>query len=295
MPESPHDKHHSLARARRADLDGWVFLHAEGKPFERGYQHGYLLAGELREALRGIRYLIHQDTGVPFDWFARNARAMYEDMLRGNYGGKLDDGSGAEIIEEMEGIVAGANANRKGADPEVTLADLLGWNAYPEMICQWWPAVVGGQIKPPVPLPTAALQPAGAAAPARSAAGTTSPHHRAAPSSSPSGSGPPTAGSWPRTPPGSGSPTATLTTSSSTSSRTPVSGSSCSRSPATSTAARTSGSPPPGWSSPRRPSTSTGSTPPACRSSSGRAGPASTPARSRPGGSCSGSGTTAGT
>jgi hypothetical protein len=115
----------------------------------------------LREALRGIRYLIHQDTGVEFDWFAQNAQAMYEGMLRGNYGGKLGDGSGAEIIEEMEGIVAGANANRRGTEPEVTLADLLGWNAYPEMICQWWPAVLAGQIKPPVPLPTAAPQPAG--------------------------------------------------------------------------------------------------------------------------------------
>jgi hypothetical protein len=142
-----------LSRARREDINGWIHLRIGGEPRDRGFQHGYLLAPEIREALRSIRYLIFQGTGVKFDWFARNAQAMYEDMLRSDWGGKLKDGSGAEMLEELEGIVAGANKNRGPRDREVTLTEIIGWNAYPELICQWWPAVLGGSIKPAVPLP----------------------------------------------------------------------------------------------------------------------------------------------
>ena len=141
-----------LKRASRSDVNGWIQLHIEGSPSERGFQHGYLLARELREALTSIRYLIFQQTGVTFEWFAQNAQAMFADRLASNYGGKLADGSGAEILAEIEGIVEGANAARQSGDPEVTLADVIGWNAYPGMICQWFPAVMSGQIKPVVPL-----------------------------------------------------------------------------------------------------------------------------------------------
>ena len=57
----------------REDREGWVCVRIAGGPRERGYQHGYLLARELRTALREIRFLIEHDTGLPFDWFARNA------------------------------------------------------------------------------------------------------------------------------------------------------------------------------------------------------------------------------
>lgn len=57
---------------------------------------------------------------------------------------------------ELEGIVEGANANRRACAPVPSLADLLGWNGYPELICQWFPAVMSGQIQAAVPLPTAA-------------------------------------------------------------------------------------------------------------------------------------------
>jgi hypothetical protein len=140
-------------RGRRADVNGWIHLHIEGKAKDRGYQHGRLLAQEIREAIAGIRYLVLQGTGLEFSWFAKNAEAMFHDMLASNYGGKLTDGSGVEILEEIEGIVEGANASRGPRTAKLTLTDLIGWNAYPELICQWWPAVQSGQIKPAVPMP----------------------------------------------------------------------------------------------------------------------------------------------
>lgn len=141
-----------LGSSTRQELNGWIYAQISGSPADRGFQHGYWLAKELREALRCIRYLIFQDTGMHFDWFAANAQAMFEGMLRSNFGNALTDGSGTEIVQEMEGIVEGANARRGPDDPVISLTDIIGWNAYPEMICQWWPAVMSQQLKPSVPM-----------------------------------------------------------------------------------------------------------------------------------------------
>src|SRR5438270_817709 len=38
--------------AYRYPQAGWIVLHVEGEPYERGYQHGRLLAPEIAAALR---------------------------------------------------------------------------------------------------------------------------------------------------------------------------------------------------------------------------------------------------
>jgi len=38
-----------LAKASRHEKAGWTYLHIEGGPRERGFQHGYLLAKEIAE------------------------------------------------------------------------------------------------------------------------------------------------------------------------------------------------------------------------------------------------------
>src|SRR5437762_10636876 len=38
--------------AYRFPQDGWTVLHIEGEPYERGYQHGRLMAGEIAAHLR---------------------------------------------------------------------------------------------------------------------------------------------------------------------------------------------------------------------------------------------------
>ncbi len=37
---------------RRPEKSGWTFVHLEGTPAEIGFQHGYLLAPEIRDALK---------------------------------------------------------------------------------------------------------------------------------------------------------------------------------------------------------------------------------------------------
>jgi len=38
--------------AVRRDQSGWIFLHIEGEPYDRGEQHGQLLATEIQNAIR---------------------------------------------------------------------------------------------------------------------------------------------------------------------------------------------------------------------------------------------------
>ncbi|MBV9083948.1 MAG: hypothetical protein JOZ62_14820, partial [Acidobacteriaceae bacterium] len=42
--------------AYRYPAAGWIYLHIEGKPYDRGYQHGYLMAREIPEYLNRCAY-----------------------------------------------------------------------------------------------------------------------------------------------------------------------------------------------------------------------------------------------
>lgn len=136
----------------REDREGWIFVHVEGPPYERGWQHGRLLAKEIRAAISAIDELLWMDTATRFDWWAANSHAMWHDMLATDNGGRLTDKSGSRLLDELRGIADGANADRKESERSISVDDVLGWNGYPEMICQWFPAVQRG-LKPAVPMP----------------------------------------------------------------------------------------------------------------------------------------------
>jgi len=105
--------------------DGWTYLHIEGAPYERGYQHGYLMAPEIAEILDTIRYITYHDTGMEWDYFKSTAMEMYP--------AHIDE----EFITEMQGIAQGA----KDAGTDVSFGDILGWNTYKELTGYWWPTV----------------------------------------------------------------------------------------------------------------------------------------------------------
>lgn len=107
----------------RFDKSGWIYLHVEGEPYERGYQHGYLVAPELKEILRSLKYLTYWNTGKEWEYFVENAESMFTD--------KIDP----EYIEEIKGIADGAQA--KGVS--ISWQEVLTWNGYEELTDYWWP------------------------------------------------------------------------------------------------------------------------------------------------------------
>ncbi|MEA2062706.1 MAG: C45 family peptidase [Gemmatimonadota bacterium] len=115
-----------LSRASRTEQEGWIFLHLEGKPFERGFQHGYLLAPEIKKAIGIDRHLIYWQTPKDFDFFVSAGMRLF------------DDGLDSELKEELEGLAAGLE---KAGIEGIGYPELLVHNSIHELLWYWWPWV----------------------------------------------------------------------------------------------------------------------------------------------------------
>ncbi|MBZ5624350.1 MAG: hypothetical protein LAQ69_37490 [Acidobacteriia bacterium] len=106
--------------AYRYPSAGWIYLHIEGTPYERGYQHGHLMAREIPEYLERCA----AELGSKNQWnnYRTTANALF---LRG-----FD----REILEEMRGIADGASdAGAKWQNRRIDLVDVVVANVTVEM------------------------------------------------------------------------------------------------------------------------------------------------------------------
>jgi hypothetical protein len=92
--------------------DGWTVLHIEGEPYDRGYQHGHLMARELEGYLKALS--AQQSSTSPADGWALTRTLVNATFLR-----KI----GAEYLEEMKGTADGAAS--QGATIHGRPVDLL--------------------------------------------------------------------------------------------------------------------------------------------------------------------------
>jgi hypothetical protein len=109
--------------AYRYPSGGWTVLHIEGQPYERGYQHGYLMAKEIEGYIdRSAAELDSKDRQKFWTWGRTTANALF---LRG-----FDE----EILQEMKGIADGAAAaNAKYDGRAVDLLDIVATNTITEL------------------------------------------------------------------------------------------------------------------------------------------------------------------
>lgn len=98
--------------AYRYPRAGWIVLHVEGQPYERGYQHGRLLAPEIVDYLKFIA--AKRSPKAPADAW-REMRTLVNALFLRRYD--------TEYLEEMKGIADGAAA--AGATFEGRPLDLL--------------------------------------------------------------------------------------------------------------------------------------------------------------------------
>jgi hypothetical protein len=106
--------------AYRYPAAGWIYLHIEGQPYERGYQHGHLMAREIPEYLE--RCAASLGSKEQWEHYRTTANALF---LRG-----FD----REILEEMRGIAEGASdAGARWQSRRVDLLDILVANTTVEM------------------------------------------------------------------------------------------------------------------------------------------------------------------
>jgi len=113
----------SFGPAYRYPKGGWIYLHIEGKPFERGFQHGYLLAREIEGYIdRCAAQVNSKDRSQGWQQGRTVADAVF---LRG-----FDE----EILAEMKGIAEGAAAaGAKYNGRKVDIVDIVFANTITEI------------------------------------------------------------------------------------------------------------------------------------------------------------------
>lgn len=103
--------------------NGWITLHIQGEPYQRGFQHGFLLAGNLFKIMNTLESFTMFNTGKEFEFFMSAAQKLFIPYIS------------KEILEEMQGITDGAAA----AGFDIPFDAVLAWNGYAELLDYWWP------------------------------------------------------------------------------------------------------------------------------------------------------------
>ncbi|MHB8579633.1 MAG: C45 family autoproteolytic acyltransferase/hydrolase [Ignavibacteriaceae bacterium] len=114
-----------LAKADKYEKNGWIYVHIEGTPEERGFQHGYLLAKEIKESIRILSAGWKYQTGINWSWLVNKAGEILTP--------KVDE----EDISEIKGIGEGM----KAAGDTTSLDELVAYNGYIELMSYWFPSV----------------------------------------------------------------------------------------------------------------------------------------------------------
>src|SRR5665811_886876 len=87
-----------LSKANRHEKNGWIYLHIEGAPEERGFQHGYLLSGEIKESIRILSEVWKYKTAMKWSWYVARAHDI------------LTTKTDPENLAEIDGMVEGMKA-----------------------------------------------------------------------------------------------------------------------------------------------------------------------------------------
>jgi Phospholipase B len=111
--------------AYRYPKDGWIVLHVEGEPYDRGYQHGRLLASEIGDYIKALA--AQRSSSNPSEGW-RSARTLTDALFLRRYD--------KEYLEEMKGTADGASAAGATFDGRaIDLLDVVAINSDIEVGC----------------------------------------------------------------------------------------------------------------------------------------------------------------
>ena len=109
----------------RYPQDGWTVLHVEGEPYDRGVQHGTLMANELADIVRSLA--TYRSVKSPTDGW-REVRLLTDALFLRKYD--------PEYLEEMKGIADGAAAAGSTFEGrKLDLLDIAAINSEVEIGC----------------------------------------------------------------------------------------------------------------------------------------------------------------
>ena len=128
--------------ACRYNIQGWIYVHIEGEPYDRGYQHGYLLYAEIADMIYRWSNVIHNAPFIPHALSADVNSSRYENLSAAFWNqcrrlamnifwGSYPE----EYKQEVRGIADGAKA--RGVEiygRPITYEDILAMNEMYELM-----------------------------------------------------------------------------------------------------------------------------------------------------------------
>ena len=84
--------------AQLQKINGWQHIKVKGTPYECGFQEGYLLADEYKDALRVYKFMTLESFGMDYDWFAEQSLKLHRDKIPTRW------------LEELRGMAEGLTA-----------------------------------------------------------------------------------------------------------------------------------------------------------------------------------------
>jgi hypothetical protein len=106
-----------LKKSYRFERDRWIYVHLEGSPADIGYQHGYLLAPEIKGAIEAMKTRTMHDTKRDWNFYRNVSQTILWPHIEEEY------------RQELQGITDGAKAH--GLD--VDLWDIVTLNTDEEV------------------------------------------------------------------------------------------------------------------------------------------------------------------
>ncbi len=113
---------HGAYRFQRAH---WIYVHLDGTPHQIGFEHGYLLAPEIEDALTAVRLDNTHRTGRKWQFFRSTGQNVYWPHIETQY------------REELQGITDGLKAH---GVHDIDLWDVVALNGVletPEYYLPW--------------------------------------------------------------------------------------------------------------------------------------------------------------
>jgi hypothetical protein len=104
----------------RQDMNGWVYISIKGKPKERGYAYGKLIAKDMKQVKNILDFIVYNDYGVKWDIFIEAAKKYFTPKIKVQF---------REFYEEMLGFAKGAN---------MSIDEVVAWNNYFTLTEGWW-------------------------------------------------------------------------------------------------------------------------------------------------------------
>lgn len=96
---------------------GWTVIEIKGRPYERGYAHGFLLANDLKTVLKIFPFIVKNNLHVEFSHYMSEAKRLIKPVIKRDF---------PEFYEEMRGISNGA----KQAGLDISTDLIIAWNSY---------------------------------------------------------------------------------------------------------------------------------------------------------------------